>query len=210
MPTVAGWKSRITREADVDPATLTAHPSNWRTHPQSQLDALDEALDTIGWIQRVIVSERSGRVIDGHARIAQAVKRREPTIPVVYVDLNDDEERLALATLDPLSAMAGGDDERLRALLAEIEAPAGPLADLLDSIAPLVVLGIGEGVVGVSERAGSSPWGRVDASETVRCLIGDVEFGAPAGVINEWIAGLDPSMTTREAAAAWFLRVSRS
>ena len=41
-------------------------------------------------------------------------------MPVLYVDLEPDEEALVLATLDPIGAMAGRDDEKLRALLADV------------------------------------------------------------------------------------------
>ncbi len=60
----------------------------------------------------------SGFVVDGHARVALALARGEATVPVLYVDLDPAEEALVLATLDPIGAMAGRDDEKLRTLLA--------------------------------------------------------------------------------------------
>lgn len=103
------WRSRILGEAEVDPKTLTANPLNWRTHPQVQKDAIGAALDTIGWIQRVIVNKKSGRIVDGHARVQMAIDKGEATVPVSYVELTDNEERAALATFDPLSQMAVAD-----------------------------------------------------------------------------------------------------
>jgi hypothetical protein len=50
--------------------------------------------------------------------------RDEPTVPVTYVELSQDEERLVLASLDPLAAMATAEQEQLAALLAGLE-PAG-------------------------------------------------------------------------------------
>ena len=41
-------------------------------------------------------------------------------MPVLYVDLDPEEEALVLATLDPIGAMAGRDDEKLQALLADV------------------------------------------------------------------------------------------
>lgn len=49
----------------------------------------------------------SGFVVDSHARVALAPSRSEATVPVLYVDLEPDEKALILATLDPISAMAG-------------------------------------------------------------------------------------------------------
>ena len=86
-------------------------------------------------MQQVLVNERSGFVVDGHARVALALTRGEPTVPVLYVDLAPDEEALVLATLDPISAMAGRDDEKLRSLLAEITVDDAGLLALLGDLA---------------------------------------------------------------------------
>lgn len=102
------WTSRITGEAEVDATLLTAHPLNWRAHPATQAEALHEVLDRVGWVQRVIVNERTGHVLDGHLRVAEAA-RHGTSVPVVYVDLTEEEERLVLATLDPLAALAETD-----------------------------------------------------------------------------------------------------
>lgn len=56
-------------------------------------------------MQEVSVKQRTGHVFDGHARIALAISKQEPCIRVVYVDLDEHEERLILSSLDPLSAM---------------------------------------------------------------------------------------------------------
>lgn len=130
------YANRIVATADVDPATLTPHPQNWRAHPASQLDALDQALGVVGWVTGVVVNQRTNRIVDGHARVEMAIREGAASVPVTYVDLDDDEERLVLATLDPIGALAGRDDAVLAALLAEVQAPSGPLADLLDSMAP--------------------------------------------------------------------------
>ncbi len=115
------WKSRIVGEGDEAPDQLLAHPLNRRTHPDSQQGALGDVLDRVGWVQRVIVNRRTGHLVDGHLRVKLAMRRDEPTIPVLYVDLDEDEERLVLATIDPLSAMAGRDEEILAKLLDGIE-----------------------------------------------------------------------------------------
>ena len=120
MSTPPRWTNRIVGHADVDPTTLTANDLNWRRHPKSQADALLGVINSVGLVQSVIVNRRSQRIVDGHLRVALAVEKREPTIPVVYVDLADDEERLILATLDPLAAMAETDADALRDLLASV------------------------------------------------------------------------------------------
>jgi len=121
---------------DVAPDQLLAHPSNWRTHPARQRDALRGSLDTVGWVQNVIVSRTTGHVVDGHARVEEAISRGEPTVPVVYVDLTEQEEALVLATLDPIGAMAEQSTERLAELLAEVSVDDAGLRRLLADLAP--------------------------------------------------------------------------
>jgi hypothetical protein len=131
----AAWRNRITGSGEEVPDQLLANPANWRIHPKAQQDALASALDQVGWVQQVLVNQRSGFVVDGHARVALALTRGEATVPVLYVDLEPEEEALVLATLDPISAMAGRDDDKLRALLAEITVDDAGLLALLGDLA---------------------------------------------------------------------------
>lgn len=127
----APWRSRIVGQGEEAPDQLVANPANWRTHPPAQRDALRGSLSEVGWVAQVMVNRRTGHVVDGHARIEEALSRGEPTVPVVYVDLEPEEERLVLATLDPIGAMAGTASERLAELLAEVSVDDEGLAALL-------------------------------------------------------------------------------
>ena len=131
----APWRNRITGTGEEAPDQLLANPANWRIHPKAQQDALAGALDQVGWVQQVLVNRRSGFVVDGHARVALALHRGEPTVPVLYVDLEPAEEALVLATLDPIGAMAGRDEEKLRALLADVSVDDAGLLALLGDLA---------------------------------------------------------------------------
>ena len=102
----ARWRNRIVGSGMEAPEHLAANPANWRVHPRHQRDALAGSLDTVGWVAQVIVNRQSGYVIDGHARVALALTRKEASVPVLYVDLSPDEERLVLATFDPIGALA--------------------------------------------------------------------------------------------------------
>jgi len=130
-PKKEGWRNRITGHGEVDPATLTANPRNWRTHPKQQRDALEAAIDRVGFVQGVIVNTTTGHVVDGHLRVDLAMERHEQSIAVDYVELTEEEEAVVLATLDPLSAMAGRDQDVLDDLLASVDPGEGPLAALL-------------------------------------------------------------------------------
>ena len=126
------WRNAIVGYGDEAPDQLLANPLNAKIHPKSQQEALAAALGELGWLAPVIVSKNSGRVIDGHARIGQALSRGEPTVPVAYVELPPEQEALALATFDPLGSLAVTDADALDSLLAEITSGDEVLADFLD------------------------------------------------------------------------------
>lgn len=129
-----GWRSRIVGHGAEAPDQLLANPRNWRIHPKAQQDALAGLLTQVGWVQDIIVNQRTGHVIDGHLRVSLAISRGEQEVPVVYVDLDPAEEGLVLASLDPLAAMAGVDSDALRALLSEVAAEDSALQAMLDAI----------------------------------------------------------------------------
>ena len=128
------WRNRIVGHGEEDAEQLLANPQNWRIHPKAQQDALAAVLSEVGWVQNVIVNQRTGFVVDGHARVALAISRGEK-VPVVYVDLDEAEEKLILATIDPLSAMAGTDKDLLAGLMEDIHTGSAELQAMLDEMA---------------------------------------------------------------------------
>jgi len=187
------WRNRILGSGEEAPDQLAANPRNWRTHPAAQRKALRGALDTVGWVQQVIVNRRTGNVVDGHARIEEALSRNEPAVPVLYVDLSDEEEALVLATLDPIAAMAQADDEKLRALLAEVAVDDDGLAALLADLAG------GEPKAGLTDpddvpEPAAEPWvkpGDLFALGAHRILCGDSMSQAD---VDRLLAGATPRL----------------
>lgn len=114
------FRNRIVRRDTVDPRQVKAHPQNWRLHPEAQVKALEGLLDEVGWVGEILWNERTGNLIDGHARIELAIGRDEAEVPRIVVDLSEEEERLVLATLDPLSAMAATNWEKLSELIENL------------------------------------------------------------------------------------------
>jgi hypothetical protein len=130
------WKSRIVGHGTEKPDALLANPRNWRIHPKAQQDAMAGALDQVGWVQNVIVNNRTGHIVDGHLRAELAISRGEASIPVVYVDLSDEEEAIVLASYDPLAGMAVTDQAQLDALLEEVSFDSKALEDAIRALAP--------------------------------------------------------------------------
>ena len=114
------YENKIIGTGTEHPEQLLANPYNWRIHPKTQQDALESMLDDVGWVQNVIVNQRTGHVVDGHLRVAVAISREQDEVPVVYVDLDEDEEKRVLAALDPVGDMAVTDIDKINELLSEV------------------------------------------------------------------------------------------
>jgi DNA modification methylase len=127
-------ENRIVRyDEAVDPEQLTAHPLNFRRHPVAQRKALRASIEGHGWVAPVIATV-DGTVIDGHARVEEALSGGV-TVPVVFVDMDDDEAGSMILRLDPIAAMASHDSDVLGELLAREEwaQDEQSLADTLNS-----------------------------------------------------------------------------
>lgn len=129
------WENRIVGHANVGPATLKHNRLNWRLHPENQQAVTTSSLSELGWIQSVIVNQQTGNIVDGHLRVSLALRKKETSIPVVYVDLSPEEEALALATFDPISAMAETDAKTLEELLRTVSTSDEALQEMLDNLA---------------------------------------------------------------------------
>jgi hypothetical protein len=127
-----GVKNRIVGSGVEKLDNILFNPRNWRIHPLNQQNALNGVLDEVGWVQEVIVNQRTGNLVDGHLRCQLASRKGETEIPVKYVDLSEEEEALVLATIDPIGAMAATDKEKLDELLNSFEADTQSVKDLLD------------------------------------------------------------------------------
>lgn len=106
----------------VHPAELAADERNWREHPEAQRKALQAMVDSVGVVDALIARETpDGLVlIDGHLRRDMLA---EQELPVIIVDLDEDEAGQVLATLDPIAAMAQTNQDALQALVDATKPP---------------------------------------------------------------------------------------
>lgn len=129
------WLSRIVGHDRVAPDQLVANPLNFRTHPMVQREALRDSIQEVGFIRSVTVNRRTGNLVDGHERVWQALTSEQSWIDVEYVDLSEDEERKALAYLDPIGELAETDAGKLDELLREVETGSEALSQMLSDLA---------------------------------------------------------------------------
>jgi hypothetical protein len=127
------WQNRIVGTGEEAPDQLVANPRNFRIHSHLQEGTIKGVLKEVGWVDHVIVNQRTGFLVDGHARVLVALDENEPTVPVSYVDLTDEEEALILATFDPLGAMAGIDADKHVELLEEVDTDDLYVLELLET-----------------------------------------------------------------------------
>ena len=155
------WVNRIVGEGEEAPDQLLSNPRNWRIHPAEQEKALSGVLNEVGVVQRVVVNQHTGFVVDGHLRVAMAIREGVPSIPVTYVWLSDEEEAVVLATFDSITGMAGTDRGKLDELLAEVRD--GEVAQGNEDLAGLLAL------LGASGGGGGRGEGDEDAPPQHRC-----------------------------------------
>ena len=112
---------------------IRPNPHNWRRHPEAQTAALKGVLEDIGFADAVIARETPDglELIDGHLRQELL---QDDLIPVLVVDINEEEAKRMLVTLDPLAAMAETDKVMLESLIDSLhfenEAVVAMLEDL--------------------------------------------------------------------------------
>jgi hypothetical protein len=115
------YRRRITALERVPASSLRPNPRNWRTHPEPQKDVLRGVLAEIGFADALVarrLEDGSLELIDGHLR-AETVPDLE--VPVLILDVTEEEANKLLATHDPLAEMAGVDKAKLKELFSQVE-----------------------------------------------------------------------------------------
>lgn len=110
----------------LDPKTLTANPLNYQKHPEKQKAAISASIKEFGWVAFPIYNSLTNRLIDGHARVEDAIKAGTPELPCVIVYLTETQEKRLLASFDRIGRMATQDDSILARLLQDC-ADDGPM-----------------------------------------------------------------------------------
>ena len=113
-------RDRVVELRKVPANTIRPNPWNWRLHPQTQRDVLAETVKDIGFAGALIARETPDglELVDGHLRQDMF---GDSLVPVLIVDMTDEEVRRLLATLDPIGAMAQTDTEALTTLLDALD-----------------------------------------------------------------------------------------
>jgi len=124
-------RDRIKELRRVKAKDLLVNPKNWRRHPKAQADALRGLLGEIGYADALLARALAdGRLmlIDGHLRVETTP---DAEVPVLVLDVSEEEADKLLLTLDPLAAMAEADSERIKALLETVRTDNAAVQELM-------------------------------------------------------------------------------
>ena len=118
-------RNRIKSHRRVRAGDLVPHEFNYRFHPDNQKRALHALYEEIGFARSLLAYELpDGRLklIDGHLR-----RNLDPDmeVEVEVLDVNDDEARALLLSIDPLAALAV-QQEQLQTRLLEMTPTVSP------------------------------------------------------------------------------------
>jgi hypothetical protein len=125
------FRDRIKDFRRVPAAQLQPNPKNWRLHDEAQITAMRAILKEVGWAGALVVRETPDgyQTIDGHLRADI-----DPTaeVPVLVLDVSEEEADKILATHDPIGKMADTDGEQLGSLLDSLDFESDEIGGLLD------------------------------------------------------------------------------
>jgi hypothetical protein len=127
-------KDRVKELRRVRASDLRPNPRNWRTHPAAQQDALRGLLAEVGYAGALLARELPDgalMLIDGHLR---AETTPDAVVPVLVLDVDEQEADKILLTHDPLAAMAGASQDELQSLLANVRTESEAVQKLLDHL----------------------------------------------------------------------------
>ena len=126
-------KNRVKELRRVRASELVPNSKNWRRHPKWQHEGMRAVLENIGYAGALLAYENEGQLIliDGHLRQEMTP---DEEVPVLILDVNEQEADILLATYDPLTAMASQEGAVLHELLGGIESQNDEIRALLEDI----------------------------------------------------------------------------
>jgi ParB/Sulfiredoxin domain len=127
-------RDRIKELRRVPASELRPNPRNWRRHPSDQSDSLAAVLREVGYADALLARETPEglELIDGHLRRQLTP---DQVVPVLILDVTEQEANKILLTLDPLAAMARADKDHLDALLRDVTTGDAALQEMLADLA---------------------------------------------------------------------------
>lgn len=113
---ITTMKQRYEDAVPID--TLVEHPDNVRLGDE---DIIDASMEEHGFFGAVLVQVSTHHIIAGNHRTRVARKRGETTIPVIWLDVDDDQATRIMLMDNRSNDVAGYDESRLLNLLSDLD-----------------------------------------------------------------------------------------
>lgn len=129
------FRNRVKELRTVKASDLVVDEENWRTHPVKQERAMRSVLSDIGYADALLVRELedgSLKLIDGHLRQSLTP---DQDVPVLILDVDEEEARTLLLTFDPLTGFAEGDKDKLKSIIDRVKTKDDGTRELISRVA---------------------------------------------------------------------------
>ena len=131
----ASLRNRIKEHRLIRAGDLAPHPMNWRGHPEEQRDVLRALYEEVGFSRSLLAFE----LPDGRLQLIDGHLRRELTpdafVTVEVLDVDEEEARKLLLSMDPVAGLATADGATLDRLREVTEADHEVLAGMWERLA---------------------------------------------------------------------------
>jgi hypothetical protein len=128
-------RDRIRELRRVPARQLRPNGRAWRQHPPLQRETLQGLLAELGYCDALLARELpdgSLMLIDGHLRRELTPDRK---VPVLVLDVSEQEADTLLLTLDPLASLAEANPQALQALLNSMPTSSTAVTEMLHQMA---------------------------------------------------------------------------
>ena len=133
----------LTQEFEAVPVgDLQPHPDNPRL---GQTELIADSIRAHGFFGACVVQRRTGHILVGNHRWMAAQESGESEVPVLWVDVDDEQAKRILIADNRTSELAGWDDKKLADVLGELAVTATGLEGLAfneDDLAALLELDV--------------------------------------------------------------------
>ncbi len=92
---------------------------NPRTMPRDQMEALKRSLDKYGFVEPVVVNKRGNVIVGGHQRVTAWQEMGRKSLPVLFVDLNEADEKALNLALNKITGVF--DDTALSSVISTLK-----------------------------------------------------------------------------------------
>jgi len=122
LPDIDGIPVHCSHDRIVPLGELKPNPRNYNKHPEAQIALLAKNIKAVGWRHPITVSNLSGQIVAGHARLEAAKRLGLSSAPVNFQDFKNDSEEMSVLIADNrLAELAEPSLPEIKDLLLELD-----------------------------------------------------------------------------------------